>query len=204
MALSRLLAACVAALQLLPAMRRDKASAPEGAEEVSLVLPDMDMDASEPDYGPDGPATHARWSKMVTIRGEWRGSAARDGGVEVRRYIDATTFDVMHSQGEISDAQCRAASRLYRMWTQAGLNPKESAGYGRVGGEACIADDEETSLDIYRDVIRPFRGPRADLMEGVMLGRHPGTQRLPTYHAALDVLVDEWGLRDCDVSDDEA
>jgi hypothetical protein len=41
-------------------------------------------------------------------------------------------------------------------------------------------------------------------MEGVMLGRHPGMQRLPTYHAALDVLVDEWGLRDCDVSDDEA
>jgi hypothetical protein len=36
-----------------------------------------------------------------------------------------------------------------------------------------------------------------------MLGRHPGAWRLAAYQAALDVLVDEWGLRDADISEEE-
>jgi hypothetical protein len=205
MALSRLLAACVAALQLLPAMWRAKASAPEGAEEVSLALPDMDMDAAEPDYSHDDRegAWQDRNRSQHRVRGEWRGSAARDAGVDVTRYGDATTFDAMHDHGQISDAQHRAASRLYRMWTEAGLNPKMCGGYGRVAGRPCIADDAETPLDRYRTAIRAFRGARADALEGVMLGRHPGAWRLAAYQGALDVLVDEWGLRDADISDEE-
>lgn len=205
MALSRLLKACLAALQLLPSMRRSQATTAQGAEEVTLALPDMDMDAAEPDYSNDDRegAWQDRNRSQHRVRGEWRGSAARDAGVDVTRYGDATMFDVMHDRAQLSDAQHRAASRLYRMWTEAGLNPKLCGGYGRVSGRPCIAEDAETPLDRYRAVIRGFRGVRADALEGVMLGRHPGTWRVSVYHAALDVLVEEWGLRDCDVGDDE-
>jgi hypothetical protein len=161
------------------------------------ATPELD-EGGPPDQGADGPANAARNSRIRKIAGEWRGSATKDNAIRVRAFDDSTMFDLMHARGQLSDAQHRAAAKLYRLWTNAGRNPRMTSVYGqRVGvGGSPIADGVLSPLDLYRAAIRQFRGIRADLLETVMLGVHPGTFALQDYQHALDDLVAEWGLED--------
>lgn len=208
----------LAALPLVPALRRAQAAAQGQVEaeqadygeqlvrlvslqHASMGLAMVDPTDDAPDRGADGFANLARSSRIRRIAGEWRGSASRGKAIEVQAYSDATMFDLMHDRGQLSDAQHRAATKLYRLWTNAGRNPRMSGVYGeRVGalGTQAGGDDALSPLDLYRAAIRPFAGPWADLLESVMLGRHPGWAGLPDYQYALDELVREWGLQDFD------
>src|SRR6185437_14405194 len=219
----------LAALPLVPALWRTQAAAQGQAEAakqanygeqpvrlLSLQLTPLGLamidQADEPDdrgitLDDQGRplANASRASRIRKIAGEWRGSAAREAAIEVRAYSDATMFDLMHDRGQLSDAQHRAATKLYRLWTNAGRNPRMSGVYGeRVGaqGTVTLPDDTFSPLDLYRAAIRPYAGRMADLLEGVMLGRHPGWQ-LADYQYALDDLVREWGLQDYDGSFEE-
>lgn len=166
-----------------------------------LGLAMVDQADDTPDQGADGFANLSRMSHIRRIAGEWRGSAAKGKAIEVRVYSDATMFDLMHERGQLSDAQHRAATRLYRLWTNAGRNPRMSGLYGeRVGASGAVnaPEDALSPLDLYRAAIRPYVGRWADLLESVMLGRHPGAYLLPDYQYALDDLVRCWGLEDYD------
>lgn len=166
-----------------------------------LGLAMVDQADDGPDRGADGLANLSRMSHIRRIAGEWRGSASRGKAIEVRVYSDATMFDLMHERGQLSDAQHRAAAKLYRLWTNAGRNPRMSGLYGeRVGalGTQTGVDDVLSPLDLYRAAIRPYSGRWADLLESVMLGRHPGAYLLADYQYVLDDLAREWGLADGD------
>lgn len=172
---------------------------------LGLAMVDQADDA--PDRGADGFANLARSSRIRRIAGEWRGSAAKGKAIEVQAYSDATVFDLMHDRGQLSDAQHRAATKLYRLWTNAGLNPRLSGVYGeRVGalGTKGGPDDALSPLDLYRAAIRPYAGRWADLLESVMLGRHPGWNGVLDYQYVLDDLVREWGLQDFNGEFEEA
>jgi hypothetical protein len=103
----------------------------------------------------------------------------------------------MWGAGQLSDRQHRAAKCLLAMWTDAGLNPRvvapclyvqdvvfevEEASEFHGAGPDPLAEDET-----WRDRFRA-------LMEGLLLGQHPGCRWLCTVQVALDELADGWGF----------
>ena len=120
------------------------------------------------------------------------------------KYHDAHLVDRMHRSAQLSDRQHEAATKLLEMWTEASIMPAMVASYGERTGIREAPTDEQTetptAADVYRRLVRPFRGRapltphKLEIVETVMMGKHPGVQWLATAQAAFDDLADYWKM----------
>lgn len=146
-----------------------------------------------PDLAADlGPAFHARASEIRTVGGEWRGQF-KGGGVEARVMSDSTVHDALRAAGRISDAQWEAADRLFGLWTGGGFSRPCTASYGRRAGGRSLDDDEATSADEYRAILRAMPMHLAAYVDTMMLLEYRPAN-LPGIKRALDWCVSAWGL----------
>jgi hypothetical protein len=119
------------------------------------------------------------------------------------KYQDAHLVDRLYRAAQISDRQYEAATKFLEMWTAASLAPAMVAAYGERTGihEApSECDGNPSAADVYRRFVRPFRGKaplsphKLEIVEAVMLGRHPGVRWLGTAQSAFDDLANYWKL----------
>jgi hypothetical protein len=163
------------------------------------VLPQFVADDS--DRGATGLAMLARPCRVETSA---TGSTAigREQAARIR-YGDAHLVDRLHYAAQISDRQHEAATKLLEMWTAAGVQPATVASYGERSGlrEApSECDGEPTAADVYRRFVRPFRSKppltahKLEIVETILLGRHPGIAWLATAQEAFSDLADLWKM----------
>ena len=148
----------------------------------------------------------ARAFRRVVIEGRSRGSVAPAERIEVTRYDDTTLYDRLYARGQLNQRQHRAAARLGRLWTAAGLNPRIQASYAVVSDDEAWQEDEAvggsdldgmTARDRYRKLMRRAKPQHALRLESMLLGdRHPGIFGLATLQEGLDWLCDEWGIKE--------
>lgn len=137
------------------------------------------------DYGTDGPAALARPSAVIEVGATYRGSVQPGEVVYARRYADATRYDQMHANGQLSDRQHAAAVKLAGIL---GALPRTVGRYGAAPG-----GDEAEGLAEYRRVLRSLPAQQAWRIDAMLRGDHPGW-RLGDVQAGLETLGREWGL----------
>jgi hypothetical protein len=131
---------------------------------------------------------------LEELEAKYRGSVSRGEVVIVRRVLHTELHDRMHACGQLSDDQHGAAVWLHALWTCAGLNPRVCA---RIDVLRDPVDDEDAPqfqaeegdrIDQWRALMRSIGGHRAAIVEGMMLGRHPGLRWLCTLQTTLEML----------------
>ena len=169
---------------------------------------------SPPDTGPNGEAFRARPSRKHAPRASSTGSASPGRVTEVVRMADTHLIDRMWSCAQLSDRQHRAASTLFVIWTRAGLNPKGTMGIDPIR-DAMHEEEEESAggaksalftlgppegpegeswKDRHRSIMRALPAKSAGLLDGLMMGQHPGVNWLQSTQCALDDLAEKWGI----------
>lgn len=153
---------------------------------------DQGIDIPPPDYGPDGEAFTSRPSSIQTVGAEDRGYFKK-GGVDARVMRDSTVHDTMLALTLITQAQWDAADKLYAWFAGGGFQRPCTGGYGeRVGGASLYAsddDEEKTSADEYRALLRRMPSPLAAALDTLMCQQWD--RRI---NEALDWCVREWRL----------
>lgn len=150
------------------------------------------MSETAPDYGADGLAALSRTSRMVSVEGRARGSAAPGERVMVRRVL-STVYDRMHHAGQLSDRQFVAARRLGALFWASRLGAQCSARYDRSTGRA-LTDGDETAEDAYHATMRQLCTAYQLRLQSLLDDNHPGLRFLPSLQSALERLADMWGI----------
>ena len=147
----------------------------------------------ESDFANDlGPAFQARPSSIQTVGGEYRGQF-RSGGVDARVMADTTIHDALLAARLVTEPQWQAADRLYALWVGGGFARASTASYGQRAGGRSLDDDEATSADEYRAILRAMPMAVAAYVDTLMMLEYRPAN-LPGIKQALDWCVREWGL----------
>jgi hypothetical protein len=131
----------------------------------------------------------ARPSSVVTVA-----LPAGDGDrlirTDVLRYSDSHLVDRLAARGQINDRQHANAAALLALWRAAGLEPRMTADLeAGPRGAVPVGDIEEAEAeDHFHREMKRFTGRPAEILMGMLRGKHPGVHWLATLHAALDRL----------------
>lgn len=152
------------------------------------------------DRGANGLAAQARPSRMVSVEAKTRGSTQRGEEIEALRYEDATVYDRLHAQRQLSDRQFVAARRIGMLWHGAHLSSGLCGGYGSVRGRSLTGDpDRRTAEDEYHDAMRALTAGQISRVQGMLHGTHSNWHHLTGLQDALSALADYWAIeRDVD------
>src|SRR5574337_1327827 len=153
----------------------------------------------KPDRGADGQAQLTR--PRATMRIQRRISVTRVAYDERLVYQDTHLIDRMHRSGQLWDAIHATAHRLYALWLAGRFDPEQTAQYEPYLGSGSWRHGTDETADVqhpYRMVLARL-GRNADLVDGLMLSRHPGL-RLALLQMALeaaDGVIDDV-IRECE------
>lgn len=147
-------------------------------------------DAERVDHGARGPANQARPARLIeTI----------SAGVRLRCFGDVHLIDKMLAAKQLTDREFKAAEIAAYLHDEANFEPSTTAGYDPAGGRSHVDEtDEPMSVTRFRKLLAGNGGGElspvgAWLLHGLMLGQHPGPQRIGTLRCALSGLAKRWG-----------